>query len=176
MGVLAALLQNWYWAAIGTLCAVALHLHSQTLHLRLDIAEQARTVAASESVREAVARDHEAKLAKREHQHAVEQQLKEDEYEKAKSVLENRVSIERSRAAGVRSQLAAATARSGSGSETDPVDCGRSFNRLEALGQLAGEGVELLGEGRGLLEQCRLDVQRLWDQIEVDRAASSQMP
>ena len=42
---------------------------------------------------------------------------------------------------------------------------------IEALGQLAGEGVELLAEGRNLLQQRDHEVALLLDQIRLDRAS-----
>lgn len=124
--------------------------------------------------RERVARKHEETLAQREQEHAAAQQEKDNAHATQTAALRTLLATERTRATGLRDQLHRITTRSSAGSETDPVACGSALDRLETLGGLAGEGVELLAEGRGLLQQRDLDVQRLREQIDLDRAACGQ--
>ena len=74
-------------------------------------------------------------------------------------------------AAGQTVRLDAATAKQPTKNHADTVGCERDRDRLEALGQLAGEGVELLAEGRNLLQQRDHEVALLLDQIRLDRAS-----
>lgn len=170
------ILAQWRWWLIGGLALTIVLQHGRIQHLKLDIAEEALSVVEERAWRQEAARQHERKLAMREQTHVRAQQTKDETYAKDKERLQRSVAAERATADGLRKQLRTATSRSGTGSETDPVACGRAFARLETLGQLAGESFELLAEGRGLLEQCRLDVQRLWGQIEIDRVACNQTP
>lgn len=174
--MIAAALKYWHWLAIGALVLLAQHLYVQNLHLQLDAADAGRVTADERTARESAARLHETKLAAREQTHATEQQEKDNAFTTEKSTLQARVAAEQQRAGSLREQLAVATTRGGAGGETDPAACQRAFARLETLGRLAGEGVELLVEGRGLLEQRDLDVQRLFNQVTVDRKACGDVP
>lgn len=174
--MIAALARYWHLGAIATLVLLVQHLHQKNLHLRLDVADAAHQAAEERGMREQAARNHETKLAKREREHAAAQQEKEDAYTTEKLALQSRIAVERNNAGRMRQQLAAATARNSSGSPTDPAACDRAFARLETLGRLAGEGAELLAEGRGILQQRDLDVQRLWGQVTVDRQGCGQTP
>lgn len=171
--MIAAVARYWYWVAIGLLVLLAQQLHVRNLGLQLDLADAGRQAAELTVSRESAARAHETQLAKREQQHAADQQSKEENYAKDKDALGRQLVAEQRTAGRLRDQLAAATARGRSGDPADAVACQRAFDRLEALGGLAGEGVELLVEGRGLLRQRDLDVQRLLDQVTLDRQACS---
>lgn len=170
--MIAAALKHWHLLAIAALVMFCQHLYVQNLHLQLDAADAGRQTADERTVRESEARLHEATLAKRERAHATEQQEKEDAYTTEKMALQTRIAGERAYSGGLRNRLAAATTRDSSGSATDPAACQRAFARLETLGGLAGQSVELLVEGRGLLDERDLDVQRLFDQVIIDRKAS----
>lgn len=172
----AVLEDYWYVLVFAALGVWITNLHGQIKDQKLQHAVLVTQVAQAELDRERVAREHEAKLAERERTHATAQQEKEDEYDVEKSALRDSIAAERSRTDSLRGQLKAATARSNAGSATDPVACGRAFDRLEAVGGLAAEGVELLREGSGLLQQCERDVRRLWDQIVIDRKATGNEP
>ncbi len=172
--MIAAALKYWHWVAIAALLFALQHMAVQNLHLQLDAADAGRVAAEELGARESAARQHEATLAKREQTHAAAQQEKENAYTTEKLALQTRLAGERAYSGGLRSRLAAATARDSSGSATDPAACQRAFARLETLGGLAGEGVQLLVEGRGLLAERDLDVQRLFDQVLIDRPACGQ--
>ncbi|ABX36089.1 hypothetical protein Daci_3453 [Delftia acidovorans SPH-1] len=169
--MIAALARYWHWVVIGLLVLLAQQLHLRNLGLQRNLADAGRQAAELTASRESAARAHETQLAKREQQHAADQQTKEENYAKDKESLGRQLVAEQRTAGRLRDQLAYATARGRSGDPTDAVACQRTFDRLEALGGLAGEGVELLVEGRGLLQQRDLDVQRLLDQVTLDRQA-----
>ena len=169
--MIAAVARYWHWVVIGLLVLLAQQLHVRNLSLQLNLADAGRQAAELTASRESAARAHETQLAKREQQHAADQKTKEENYAKDKDALGRQLVVEQRNAGRLRDQLAAATARGRSGDPPDAVACQRAFDRLEAVGELAGEGVELLVEGRGLLRQRDLDVQRLLDQVTLDRQA-----
>jgi hypothetical protein len=103
--------------------------------------------------------------------HAVQQQEMEDAFTKEKLALERRARSDADTARGLRAQLAAYTSRGSAGDQADPASCQRARDRLEALGGLFAEGVELVVEGRGIVERRDAEVKRLVDQITADRAA-----
>lgn len=174
--MIATLTRFWYLAVIAALVLLAQQLHMQNLNLRLDAKDAARQVVEERDLRLNAARAWETQLAKREREHAKAQQEKDDVFTNEKLALQGRIAVERNNAGRLRQQLAAATTRASSGSSTDPTACERAFARLETIGGLVGEGAELLAEGPGILQQRDLDVQRLWDQVTVDRKACGQTP
>ena len=163
--------QRW---AVVALAVAALLACVKMVQLEAALAESRLASANEKASRESAARAHETILARREQKHAAEQQEKEGIYGKEKSRLAESLRSEQLVTSRMRQQLAAATARSGSGSATDPAACQRAINKLDQLGGLAGEGLELLVEGRGLLAERDLDVQRLRDQVTGDRKACGQ--
>lgn len=175
MGVLTpsvvGLLQRWAIVGLATACTF---IWVYATGLKADIADMQRQVATEKADRESAARGQEAKLAKREQEHAAAQQEKEDAYNKDKQDFEKRMASERVATDGLRKQLASATVRANAGSATDPIACERAFYRLEELGNLAGEGAGLLQEAREILQERDRDIQRLFNQVTVDRAAIGQ--
>lgn len=175
MGVLTpsvvGFMQRWVIVGLATACTL---MWVHTAGLKADMADLQRQVATEKAERESAARVHEAKLAKREQEHAAVQQEKEDAYNKDKRDFEKRMASERVASDRLRKQLAVATARANSGDPIDPIACERAFYRLEELGNLAGEGAGLLQEARELLQERDRDIQRLWDQLTIDRAAIGQ--
>lgn len=165
------LLQRWAIIGLATACTF---MWVYTAGLKADMADLQRQVATEKADRESAARVQEAKLAKREQEHAAAQQEKEDAYNKDKQDFEKRIADERVATDRLRKQLAITTARANSGDSTDPLACERAFYRLEELGNLAGEGAGLLQEARELLQERDRDIQRLFNQITVDRAAIGQ--
>lgn len=112
----------------------------------------------------------EAAILKKEQNHAVVTKGLVDGYEKEKQRLAGQRDTERQRAHGLRQQLAAAT-RNATGDSSDPAACERDRDRLAELGELAGEGAELVAEARHLLETSGQQVTYLRDQLLADRAA-----
>lgn len=161
------------WAVVALIVAGLLACLKMA-QLEAELTEAKSAAATERADREIAARLHEATLAKREQVHKTKEQEKEDEYAADKAAFEKRIAAERAASDGLRAKLASATARSSSGSATDPVACERAFNRLEELGDLAGEGAGLLQEARELLRERDTDIRRLWDQLTIDREAFGQ--
>lgn len=158
------------WAAVA-LAVLALLACVKMAQLQAELAEARLEASTERADREQAARMHERKLAALERTHATAQQTKDEEYAKGKNALAGELRVALADAGRMRSKLAEATARDRAGDPTDPVACQRAFDRHDELGGLAGRGVDLLVRGRHLLRERDLDVQRLKDQIAIDRAA-----
>lgn len=162
------------WISIvSALALVSLFAWQQgrVVKLESEIKEVNLQHAEEKTLRTAEALAHTTKLREIEAMHAADQQTREDEHAKEKRTLEVQRATESASAGRLRQQLAAATARSREPSDADPASCERDQSRLETLGTLAGEGVELLAEGQGLVRERDLQIGRLLDQIKIDRAA-----
>lgn len=166
--MLIAALQHWrvvVWVALLALAA------GQTV--RLDAARA--TLAQERANHEAAALAAQAASATKtlavERAHAAAQQRIADGFAREKQKMEDARIADAAVARSLRDRLAATTAKQPTKNHADPVGCERDRDRLEALGQLAGEGVELLAEGRNLLQQRDREVTLLLDQIRLDRAS-----
>lgn len=153
-------------AALGLVCA-GLGFWVQVLRLDVAALEKARDDATLAT--RTAERDHAVLLSEKQSRHAASQKLKEDEHAKETNRLARQRDTERAAAAGLRNKLANATANVGG--PVDAATCERDRDRLEALGELAGEGVDLVVEARHLLDQRDADVRNLLGQIAADRAA-----
>jgi hypothetical protein len=140
--------------------------------LRLELAE-ARTDRSEEiAAGERAARQHAEHISQLKTAHAVEQQERENVFAQAQQVLERTRAADRARAVSLRQQLEAATAASSRPRDhTDPVACEHDRDRLDSLGRLAGEGLELLEEGRGLLNHREAQLRHVIGQVLLDRQA-----
>lgn len=158
--------------AAGLLLVVLFSLQQGRIgDLKVELAKTKQDYADEKAVRAAEALRHTDKVRELEAEHATKQQTQEDKYVEEKRILEDRRAAESAGAGRLRQQLAAATARSREPGGADPAACERDQSRLETLGGLAGEGVELLAEGQGLVRERDLQIGRLLDQIKNDRAA-----
>lgn len=173
MGMTAVISFVQRWTIVAAVVVAVLAV-LKIAHLEAELAETNLNYVTEKAARESAARAHEAKLAKREQEHATAQQEKDDAYNQDKQTFEKRMASERVATDGLRKQLASATARANAGSATDPVACERAFYRHEELGELAGEGAGLLQEARELLQERDRDIKRLWDQLTIDRKAIGQ--
>ena len=164
--MLIAALQHWRVAVWVALLALAA---GQTV--RLDAARAA--LAQERANHEAAALAAQAASANKtlavERAHAAAQQRIADDFAREKQKMEDARIADAAVARGLRDRLAAA--KHPTKNHADTVGCERDRDRLEALGQLAGEGVELLAEGRNLLQQRDREVTLLLDQIRLDRAS-----
>jgi len=169
--VLIAALQHWRVAVWVALLALAA---GQTV--RLDAARAALTQErANHEVAALAALAAQAASATKtlavERAHAAAQHRIADDFAREKQKMEDARIADAAVARSLRDRLAAATAKQPTKNHADTVGCERDRDRLEALGQLAGEGVELLAEGRNLLQQRDHEVALLLDQIRLDRAS-----
>ncbi|WP_313329813.1 hypothetical protein [Comamonas sp.] len=162
---------RWVAIALAVLATIAC---LKLVQKDAEISELKMTAANELADRQAAARVFEAKLGRQERAHAAAQQEKDESYASESRKLQTQLAAERGTTGRLRKQLENATAGANSGSSADPVACQRAFDRLETLGRLAGEGVELLAEGRGILRQRDRDVQRVLDQVKIDRAGCGQ--
>jgi len=161
-------MNSYIFASLGA-AIIALGVWVQAL--RLEVSRLETDKATIEAVARTAERDHAVLIGERQSRHAAAQQLKEDTYAKDTARLARQRDTERAAAVGLRNKLAAATANTGG--PVDAVACERDRNRLDALGGLAGEGIELVVEARHLLDQRDADVRNLLGQIATDRAACS---
>ncbi len=142
----------------------------QVKSLKLELAETKLMYADEVAAREREARVFAERISQLKTDHAVAQQERENEFVKVKARLEGERAADRARAVGLRQQLEAATnAGDRPRDHVDAAACQRDADRLEALGRLAGEGLELLEEGRGLLNQREAELSHLLGQLQLDR-------
>lgn len=173
----ALLLLRAHWGKVlvaAALAALLLTIAGQAARvdaLKLSIAQAEAVTAKERTVREKIARDHEAELGRRERLHAAQQQERENAYQSDRAALATARAADAAAARSLRDKLAVATARSVPRGAVDTAACERDADRLEALGRLAGEGAELVAEARGLLDQRDIEVAALIAQIAIDRAA-----
>ena len=159
-------MSTYIYAGLG---AAILALGAWVQSLRLEVSRLETDKARVEATARTAERDHAVLIGERQSRHASAQQQKEDTYAKDTERLARQRDTERAAAVGLRHKLAAATANAGG--PVDPAACERDRGRLETLGGLAGEGVELVVEARHLLDQRDADVRNLLGQIAADRAA-----
>lgn len=159
---------SYIYAALGA-AIVAMGFWVQTL--RLEVSQLQTDKARIEAVGKQAALDHAVVISERQSRHAASQQTKEQTYAKEKKRLASQRDVERTAAAGLRKQLETATANAGG--PVDTATCERDRDRLASLGTLVGEGVELVAEGRSVLEERAAEIENLKSQIAADRAACS---
>ena len=166
-------LRYWWVGAIAGLLALTGFRTWQRDQARLQLAQE-QTARANETIqRQRVADEYKAGLAALKREHEINQQEKDDAFNKDKAALVAAADARVAAARSLRDKLTASTARRSEADPTDPVACQRDADRLEHLGGLAGEGVAVVAEARSLLDQRDLEVKRLLDQIKIDRAACS---
>lgn len=102
-------------------------------------------------------------------EHARNQQEIVDGYENTLHGLESERAAAASDAQRVRGQFAAFAARDREAARTDPAACQRVADRFEVIADLAGEGRELLSEGRLLVKGRDAEVAALLDIVKNDR-------
>ena len=160
-----------YWVAIGVLTAGvgAQQVRVSTAHTALAQEKAARAEETAE--RTQLVLDHELSLKSILATHTAAQQLKDDTY--AAKILEINTSAVRNAAdAGkLRLRLEAFTSSARQPGETDTAACERAQYRLPIVGGLLAEGVELEAESRAIIQQRDAEVERLLEQIKIDRAA-----
>lgn len=161
----------WYVLVIAALCVLLGLQAVVNAGLRADVATLKAAIAKDVAARAKLVEDHEKKVGALERAAAAKQQENSDAFNQALQVERQRGAAESADNRRLRDKLAAATARDRSVGPTPATSCERDGDRLEALGQLAGEGVDLVGEARTLLRQRDLEVALLLSQIDSDRAA-----
>jgi len=102
-------------------------------------------------------------------EHAKNQQEIVDGYENTLQGLEGERNAAASDALRVRGQFAAYASRDREAARTDPAACQRVADRSEVVADLAGEGRELLSEGRLVVKGRDAEVAALLDIVKNDR-------
>ena len=140
-------------------------------NLQSEVAHVERQWADDRALAERTVRLQAQKLGDIQATHAAQQQEREDAWNKKQSELEARRRADAGTIVGLRGDIAAYTARGPAGDQADPAACQRAWDRLDTLGGLLAEGVELVVEGRQRVEARDAEVKLLVDQLTADRAA-----
>jgi hypothetical protein len=180
-GVLSA---KVYWVAIALLFAAlgAQQLRVSALQVDVATAGTALAVAKADRAEETtgrmgVALDRIVALSRLLAEHNSKQQEKDKTYAEAIKKLEAVNSAGRDTARGLRNDIAAYVAASGGRpGEADAAVIERYRDRLRLLGELLGQGVDLVVEGQGVVGQRDAEVGRLLGQIQIDRWACQSTP
>lgn len=171
--MIALLLRYWHFAVIAALVGLLGVQQVRVSDYKTEIAELKQKVSDERADREAAARAHVEELRLRETQHTQAQQLKDKDYAQKLALLEAGRRDDRALIGSLRGTIASYTAIGQRPGETDAAALERASHRLQTIGQLLDEGVELVIESRRLVEQRDAEVARLLDQIRIDRAACS---
>lgn len=171
--MIALLLRYWHLAAIAALVGLLGVQEMRVNSLKVEVLTEKKRASDERVEREAAARAHVEALRTLENEHAVAQQLKDKDYAQKLAQLEAGRRDDRALIGSLRGTIAAYTALDHRPGETDAAALERTGHRLQTIGGLLDEGVELVIEGRRLVEQRDAEVARLLDQIRIDRAACS---
>lgn len=166
------LIPDWaYWVAIAALAAAVGVQQVRVANLKADVAQVEKARDGETAARERAAREHADKLRDLQARHAEEQQQKETDYETKLAKLEKDKRADAAVAGQLRDKLAAFAARSQQPGETDTAAVERYANRLGIVSGLLAESIDLVTEGRSVIERRDAEVGRLLEQINLDRSA-----
>jgi len=166
------IIPSWaYWIAIATLTAGigVQQVRIANAHTALATEQKAR---ADETIeRQNLVIAHGEKLREVESKHAADQQEKDEKYANQISTIKAAGANDRADANRLRRQLADFTTSTTRPGETDAVACQRAKDRLQSVGALLGEGIDLEAESRELIKQRDAEIELLLGQIRLDRKA-----
>lgn len=170
--VIALAVRYWYLLVIGALLLLVQDYREDVLVLERDIAQHEKAVSDMNAERERVALEHAQAIVKLKDEHALQQNQLEKTYVEALDNLkaqraDDRAAIDRMRL-DIKKYAGSDSVR---GLPLDAAAANRAADRLDTLGGLLAEGVELVVEGRGIVQRRDLEVKRLVDQIKTDRQA-----
>jgi hypothetical protein len=120
-----------------------------------------------------VALEHAAEIKRLTDEHAENQQAKDDIYVAKINKLEADNRAGAATAVQLRDALATFTAGGRRPGETDAAVIQRTADRLKIVSGLLAEGIDLVTEGRAVVERRDIEIGRLLEQIAVDRVACS---
>lgn len=168
------LIPDWaYWIAIGTLAATVGVQQVRVANVETDIAQEQKARSDETARRTQAALGHTIAIGRLQSEHAAAQQLSEERYANLNKTLDDERRADAAATVRLRDKLAAYTSSDRRPGETDAAAGERTADRLEALGSMVREGVDLLAEARGIIGRRDGEVARLLDQIKIDRAACS---
>ena len=139
-----------------------------------EIAELKRDLVEQRSAYESAALEQAHKISDLGQQLLTERNELEVKYVEDTEALRRQRDAESADADRLRQQLKAATARRGAGVEATAADCQRAADQHAELGELAGEGVELLVEGQAILRERDRDVHRLLNELTLQQRIVNQ--
>lgn len=168
------LVPDWaYWIVIAVL-AVGIGVQQvRVAHGQTELAQEQKAHSDETAIRMKLALDHTAEIGRLTAQHAADQQHSEERYAEINKALADERRADAVTTNRLRDKLAAYTSGDRRPGETDTVASERSADRLQALGRMVREGVELLTEARSIIGRRDGEVARLLDQIKIDRTACS---
>lgn len=177
MKTLLSFAQGYVWWIVGIAFAAVLALAGvQTVRLadtKADLANEKTVRIAETNSRLQAALDHKAAISKLEAAHAAAQQLKENEYVANKARLESERLAAVADAGRLRSKLAAFTASGIRPGEAIASAYQRAADRLQVVGGLLDESIDLEAESRSIIKRRDAEVDLLLNQIRTDRQACS---
>ena len=178
LGFAAGMVPRWVWW-LGGIVLVAGALGVQEFRIakiEAELADTKGTLATERANADRAAREWAEQKAVLQAQHAADQQELQDDWTREKARMDERRRTDAADLARLRNKLAAFTARGGDAGQADAAPVERAADRLEALGGLFAEGLELLVEGRDIVERRDAEVKLLIEQIRIDRAACEAKP
>lgn len=173
------LIPSWaYGLAVAGLLTVVVAQEVRVTSLKVSLAAAETEVAGQREAREVERRQrlevlaaHREELSKIQAAHAAVQQENENVWTQKRLALEARTRDDAAQLDRLRKRLSAYTARGGRTGAPDAAPAVDQADRLEGVGRLFDESLELLVEGRQLIERRDAEVERLLGQIEADRNA-----
>jgi len=173
------LIPSWaYAAAVAVLLVTVATQEVRVSSLKVSLAAAQAEASSEREVREVERRQrfeilaaHQEELQKIQAVHAAEQQEKEHVWTQKRLAMEARARDDAAQLDRLRKRLSAYTSGGSRPGAPDTAASVDHADRLEALGRLFDESLELLVEGRQLLERRDAEVERLLGQIEADRKA-----
>lgn len=166
------IIPSWaYWAAIGVLTAGigVQQVRVSNAHSELASEKTARAEETAERLQLVIT--HELSLKSLLAKHTAAQQQKDDNYVAKVIELKDAAVRNAADARGLRLKLEAFARSTRQPGETDAVACQRAEYRLPLVADLLAEGIELEAESRAIIQRRDAEVERLLEQIKIDRAA-----
>ena len=163
----------WQLVVIAALLAWISLLKIEVADGKSDLAIEQADRAGENSARMKLALTYELKLGEKERKHAADQQTSASKFAEEKSLLQGRIADRDVRIGRMSRDLAAFTSGSRQDGDTDAIALGRCEDRLKKLGALVDRGQSLVERSVTLVEGRDLEVGRLKEQIDLDRAACS---
>lgn len=161
--VITLVVRYWYLPVIAGLLMLVQSYRTDVAELKLDAANKQVDI-------ERAAREHGEKISELKLKHNQRETELEKEYAQALKTLNDQRSDDLA-AIGRMRGIIEKYAGSGSlrGVPVDAAAAKRAADRLDTLSNLLAEGVELVVEGRGVVQRRDAEVKRLIEQIKADR-------
>lgn len=168
--MIAGLLANWKWIAIGVLLVAVAWQERRVDHYKTTVAEERLARAVETNQRNRAALRESERVAGLQLTHAANQQEIVDAYTQVIQTLEAGRADDADRAGRLFRQFADSAARDREAARSDPTTCQRLADRSEVLSSAAAEGGQLLIETRRALKGRDAEVALLLGLVLNDRA------